>query len=131
MHTKRALLVAGLLLLPATLSHATDCIQRPVKPVRQISGIVTGQRGQPLANAKVTVLKGDAELAVEQTAADGKFSFAQFGAGDYIVRVLSEGYSGVQAPITIVKPRAKGKPQLRVLLDIGSMGCSVLARAKH
>ena len=87
--------------------------------------------GQPLANAKVTVLRGDTELAVEQTAADGKFSFAQFGAGDYIVRVLAEGYSGAQAPITIVKPRAKGKPQLRVLLDIGSMGCSVLARAKH
>jgi Carboxypeptidase regulatory-like domain len=130
MHTKRALLIAGFLLLPATLSHATDCIQPPVKPVHQISGIVTGM-GQPLANAKVTVLRGDTELAAAQTAADGQFSFPQFGAGNYVVRVLAEGYSGAQSAITVVKPRAKSKPQLRVLLDIGSMGCSTVSRAKH
>lgn len=87
--------------------------------------------GQPLANAKVTVLKDDTELAAAQTAADGRFSFPQFGAGNYVVRVLAEGYSGAQSAITVVKPPAKGKPQLRVLLDIGSMGCSTVARAKH
>lgn len=64
-----ASLPAALLLsLPSTTSSATTCVGLPsLKPVHCICGVVFFPSGDRIANAKVTVLQGGKEIAVQET----------------------------------------------------------------
>lgn len=74
-----SLLSALLLSLPSTISSATTCVgQPPLKPVHRICGVIFFPRGDRIANAKVTVLQGGKEIAVQGTDNDGKFFFRSF-----------------------------------------------------
>ena len=129
--TMRALLftilVGFLLLTPA--SSATTCILVPVKPIRHVCGTVINELGEPIPNATVTILSGEASVASVQTNNDGKFSFEQLKAGSYSIRIQAEYYHSVKSPINIVKPETKCKRALEVMLTVGT-ACSSIGQTK-
>src|ERR1700730_18767439 len=126
-----AAMVGGfLLLLPAEFSYATICILVPIKPIRHVCGIVTNRLGEPIQNAKVTILKEATELASAQTSEDGKFSFEQLESGNYNIRVQADHYNPTQSPIVLVKPAMKCKQALEVVLAVGT-SCSSVGLAKR
>jgi hypothetical protein len=56
---------------------------RPLKPLHRICGVVFFSSGDGIANAKVSVLRADKEIALQTTDHDGKFSFDQLKPGNY------------------------------------------------
>jgi Carboxypeptidase regulatory-like domain len=134
MNTTRARLAAFVLVLllwlPVSGSYATTSIALPVKPIRRVCGIVRDLTGDPIPNAKVTVLKGEAEVVVVQAGEDGKFSCGRLEAGNYNVRVQADGFNTARSSVVIVKPTAKCVEGLEVRLSVG-MGCSGMIRAKR
>jgi hypothetical protein len=114
--------IAGfLMLLSATSSSATTCVVTPLKPVRHVCGIVINQAGERIPNARLTLLQGKAELVTVVTGADGKFEFEALEVGNYELRALGDDvYLAVQSPIRIVRPTAKCKQRLQVMLPVGS-----------
>jgi hypothetical protein len=124
-----ALIVGILLFQPAGASYATTCVAIPVKPIHHVCGIVIDPLGEPISNAKVTILKGETELVTVQTGVDGKFSIEPLEARNYGLRVRSTGFQTAQSPIVVVKPQAKCKRVLEVVLAVG-MGCSGMALVK-
>jgi hypothetical protein len=124
------LTVGFLLLLPASASYATTCIEQPVKPIRQVRGIVIDSTGEPIPNAKVTVLKAGTELVVVKTSADGKFSFERLEAGDYEIRIQADGFIVAGSSVLLVKPTTKRKSGLQIVLAMG-MQCSSITRTRR
>jgi hypothetical protein len=116
---KRRCAALGILfILSCSTSSACESIQFPVKPFRHLCGIVTNQIGERIPNATLTVLKGGAELRTLHTDADGKFEFGRLEAGDYDLMVRSEGYAAIQSPIKVVRPTAKGREDLKIVLSL-------------
>lgn len=119
-----------LLFFAGGISHATTCIAPPPpKPIHHICGVVIDPLGEPIPNAKVTILENGRELVALQTGKDGKFSFAQLQAGHYDIRVDADGFKSAGSSIVIAKPSTKCKRALQVLLDVG-MGCSGISEVK-
>ena len=56
-----------------------------------LSGVALGSGGAPVVGARVMLAGGAGPLSVE-TAADGRYSFAQVPAGDYELRAARKGY---------------------------------------
>jgi hypothetical protein len=133
MGSSRALfvvLILGILLFqPAGATYATTWVPVPVKPIHHLCGIVIDPLGEPISNAKVTILKGETELVTVQTGPDGKFSIEPLEAGNYDLRVRSTGFQTAQSAIVVVKAQAKCKRVLQVVLAVG-MGCSGMALVK-
>jgi len=125
-----AIIVGFVLLLPSKVSYATTCVPVPIKPIRHVCGIVTNQLGEPIPNAKVTILRGIMKLASVQTSEDGRFSFQELEAGNYYIRVEADNYKSAQSPIVLVKPTTKCKQSLEVLLAVGT-ACSGVGLAKR
>jgi hypothetical protein len=116
---KRRCTALGILfLLSFRTSSACESIQFPVKPFRHLCGIVINQIGERISNAMLTVLKGGVEVITFQSDADGKFEFGRIEAGDYELRVRSEGYSAIQSPIKIVRSTAKCTGGLQIVLSL-------------
>jgi hypothetical protein len=126
-----AIIVGLLLLLPAETIHATTCIALPpLKPIHHICGFVNNQLGEPIPNAKVTVLQNGSEIVTLQTSTDGRFSFEQLKAGHYDIQVKANGYLSAFSSIILVKPEiTKCRRELDVLLSVG-MGCSGISLVK-
>jgi hypothetical protein len=91
---------------------------------------VINQLGEPISDATLTILKGISEIASVRANKDGKFSFEQFEAGNYVIRIGADGYQTAQSPIVVVKPSTKCKRSLHVMLSVG-MGCSGVGPAKR
>ena len=125
-----SIIVGFLLLVPTELSHATTCTLLPIKPIRYVCGIVLNQLGEPIPNAKVTILEGITELASVQTNNDGKFSFEQLKAGKYDILVQADFYKSARASIVLVRPATKCKRTLQVTLAVG-MACSSVGLANR
>ena len=127
MRSRRALLTAGgaglLVLLSAISSSANTCVALPgLKHVRHVCGIVINQLDEPIPNARLTLLKGGAELVTIETGADGRFAFGAVEAGDYELRAERIGYLAVRSAIKIARPTAKCTRGLRVVLPVTSCG---------
>ena len=116
--------IAALLLsLPYGVFSATTCIGLPpLKPIHRICGVVFFPSGDRIANAKVTVLLAGKEIAVQQTADDGKFSFDQLKAGNYELRVLVNAVRVAATQVVLVRPEAKSKREIAVNMML--QGCS-------
>src|SRR5882762_8992040 len=84
-----------LLSLPLVVSSATTCVgMPPLKPIHRICGVVFFPSGDRVHNAKVTVLQGGKEIAVQETRDEGKFSFEHVKAGNYEIQVRVNGVPG-------------------------------------
>jgi hypothetical protein len=123
--------VIGLLLFcPSAISHASECVAPPpLKPIHHVCGFVVDPSGEPIPNAKVTILKDGNEVATMQTSPDGRFAFEQLKAGKYSMRVDANGFLSALSPIVLVTPGAACKKELGVLLEVG-MGCSTISLGK-
>jgi carboxypeptidase family protein len=120
-HAAFARLVAGLLLLlPASSPSTTEiCKEVHLKPLHCVCGIVINALGEPVARARVTILRDGTGRAAIKTGEDGKFSFDDLKAGNYEVQVQAEGFRTFQFPIVLVKPDSKCKRALEVELTTG------------
>jgi hypothetical protein len=126
-----AVIVIGFLLLfPSDISYATECIALPpLKPIHHVCGFVVDPSGEPIPNAKVTILKDANEVATMQTSPDGRFAFEQLKPGSYSIRVDANGFLSALSTIVLVAPGAACKKELGVLLEVG-MGCSTVSLGK-
>jgi hypothetical protein len=112
-----------LLLLLAGPSWGNECFAPPpLKPIHRVCGIVINLLGEPLSDAKVTVLQDGREIASRQTSKDGKFSFEQLPAGNYDIKVVAHDYLSANFSIVIARSAVKCKRALQVLLAVGSCG---------
>lgn len=125
-----ATVIGFLLFLPSDISYATECLALPpLKPIHHVCGFVVDPSGEPIPNAKITILKDGDEVATLQTSSDGRFAFEQLKAGSYSIRVDANGFLSAQSTIALVAPDAACKKELGVLLEVG-MGCSIISLGK-
>lgn len=120
-HAAFATVVAGLiLLLPASSPSTTEiCREVHLKPLHCVCGTVINALGEPVARARVTILRDGTGRAAVKTGEDGKFSFDELKAGNYEVQVQAEGFRSFQFPIAVVKPDSKCKRGLEIGLTTG------------
>lgn len=127
---KLAAIITGLVLLLPSESYATTCVAlRPPKPIHPVCGFVIDPTGEPIANATVTILKDHHEIASMESSTDGRFAVNQLEAGSYDIRVQANFFLPAFSSITLVKPGAKCKKELGVLLAVGG-GCSGISLGK-
>jgi hypothetical protein len=118
-----SLLAAFLLSLPSATFSATTCVERPpLKPVYRISGVIFFPSGDRIANAEVTVLRAGKEIAVQETANDGRFSFDHLEAGNYEIRVHAEAVPVAATHLVLVRPQSK--PKQKIAVSMMPQGCS-------
>ena len=91
--------------------------------------MATDPSGEPVPNAKVTILKDHREIAALQTARNGDFSFDRLEAGKYDIQVHRDGYVDAYFSVVITKPTVKCERLLQVKLDVG-LGCSIASLVK-
>jgi hypothetical protein len=119
-----SLFAALLLSLPSAVFSATTCIGLPpLKPLHPICGVVLVPSGDRIANAKVTVIQGGKEIAVQETGDDGKFSFVQLKAGNYEIQVRVNGLGVASTQVVLVHPEAKPKREIAVIMSLSGV-CS-------
>jgi len=64
-------MIGLLLFFPSAISYASECVALPpLKPIHHVCGFVVDPSGEPIPNAKVTILKDGNEVATMQTSAD-------------------------------------------------------------
>jgi hypothetical protein len=126
-----SILVGVLLLLAQSLGAETTCLPVHLKPVHCACGVVIDQSGAPIDGATVTLFKDGKALAVVHGQQDGKFSFDVSQSGSYEIQAQAPLFFSVRFPVTIIKPRAKCKQVLKILLGIGNEACSRAWLAKH
>src|SRR6266404_1464804 len=109
-----SLLVTLLFSLPSATSSATTCVgMPPLKPIHRICGVVFFPSGDRVHNAKVTVLQGGKEIAVQETRDEGKFSFEHVKAGNYEIQVRVNGVPGVaSSQVVLVYPESRTKREI-------------------
>jgi hypothetical protein len=126
-----AMMIGFLLFFPSDISYATECVALPpLKPVHHVCGFVIDPSGEPIPNAKVTILEHTNEVAAMQTNADGRFAFEQLKAGSYGIRVDANGFVSALSSIVLVTPGAACKKELGVFLGVG-MSCSIISFSKR
>ena len=65
-----------------------------------LAGVARGDNGQPLADARVTLVAPDGQVvAVATTGADGQYTFGDLSEGDYTV--IASGYPPVAAALRV------------------------------
>jgi hypothetical protein len=112
----------GLVLLAPCNLNANVCVYKPLT-VNYVCGVTVDQQDRPIANANLSILKGDALLSEQQSAPDGTFNFPKLAPGKYNIRIKASGFSSGYYSITIAKPVLSCKRLLRVQLNIGGADC--------
>lgn len=114
---------------------ATTCLEVPYPktPISHVCGIVRDRLGQPVAQAKVQILRNDSlstEVLTEvQTDKDGRFSFEHLKSGTYRILFIADGFSHFGFPIQVQHSDTKCKQTLEVLMCLGS-SCDCSATLK-
>jgi hypothetical protein len=120
-------MAALFLAAPSGVFSARDCVEvPPIKPVHHICGLVLLEGDVRIANAKVTVLKGNKEIAMQVTKEDGKFSFDELKPGSYELHVRYEVAPfpiGAVTQVVLVHPETNSRSEIVVSLVNGG-GCS-------
>jgi hypothetical protein len=119
---KRACTLAVLLLALSWIANAaTTCVaMTPLKPVHRIWGIVFSPSGDPVTNAKVSVLQKDKEVATQQTDEDGKFSFDSLKPGKYELRIHSDPDRTASIEVVLLNPQSKPNQEIAIKMDLGN-----------
>lgn len=117
----------ALLLAPPThVSSATTCVGTgPLKPLHRICGVVSFASGGRIANATVSVLEEDKEIAVKKTDDEGKFSFDEVKAGHHELCIRVDGVPGIACTkVVLTRPSTKSKQEVAVNIFLGTANCS-------
>jgi|SRR5271166_3643392 len=117
--------IAGMILVVSTGTAAANvCVTKRIKSLARTCGSVIDAVGEPIPNAKVTILKDGTEVAETQTDDGGKFSFETLKEGTYEIRVRANGFQTFGFRIVAVKPARKCKRTLRITLSVGYSSCA-------
>lgn len=121
-----AFLATLFLALPSVVPSATTCVEMPpLKPLHRICGVVFFPSGDRIANATVSVLEGDKEIAAKKTDDDGKFSFDQLKAGHYELRIRVDGVPGIASTkVVLTRVNIKSKQEIAVNIFLRIANCS-------
>jgi len=112
--------------LSSAISFATTCVGLPpLKPIHRICGVVFFPSGDRIANAKVTVLQADKEIAVQETNKDAKFSFDHLEAGNYKIRVHVEAVPLAATDVVLI--HSEVKPKREIAVSMMPQGCSAFS----
>lgn len=119
-------LAAFLLMVPSASPAATTCVGMPrLKTLHRVWGVVFFASGDRIANAHVSVLEGDKEIAVQETDDHGKFSFDQLKPGNYELRIRMNGVPGTAASrVVLARPNAKANKEIAVNFSLTVASCS-------
>ena len=124
--------IGVVLSLSTVASPATTCVALPpLKPIHRIFGVVFFPSGDRIANAKVTVLQGEKEIAAQQTGKDGRFSFEGLKAGNYEIRVRVETLGDAYSRVVLTRPQSQSKRELAVNMHPGSCSSISLVGSKQ
>ena len=92
-------------LLGAVLALATLCVPLAVKAQTAqstVSGrILETSAGLSVAGAQVELQRNGTTVGSAKTAADGSFTIAAVGPGDYVLTITAAGYQTVASPLTV------------------------------
>jgi Carboxypeptidase regulatory-like domain len=122
-------------MVASAIPAATTCVgMPPLKTLHRVWGVVFFASGDRIANANVSVLEGDKEIAVQETDDHGKFSFDQLNPGNYVLCIRVNGVPGIAGTrVVLASPNAKSKKEIAVNISITVANCSSfsLVDAKH
>jgi hypothetical protein len=117
------------LLLPISVFGTEQTCETPrLKPFHHLSGIVQNQAREYVANATVTILRGNTAQTAAKTDENGRFSFDESNAGNYEIRVEANDHLSVQFPIAVKKPRPQDHRILEITLSTGYPNYSMSVR---
>ena len=121
-----AFLTAHLLAFPRAIPSATTCVEMPpLKPLHRVWGVVFFPSGDRAANARVSVLHGGREIAVQNTDDHGRFAFDQLKPGKYELHILVEGVPGIAtAKVVLTHPNTKSRQEIAVSISLTVANCS-------
>jgi hypothetical protein len=109
--------IAGVsLLMPARISSEAFCEKLRLKPIRCVCGTVIDAAGDPVSDAKVTIFRGETELASVKTSSDGKFALEGLKDGNYELQFNDPPFLQFRFPIVLVKPTKEWHRRLWVNL---------------
>ncbi len=97
---------------PAAQSRSTAVTQVARLSSGTISGIVSDERGKPVAGAKVTAI--GVTMALAETDASGRFVTGALPAGEYVVKAHLAGFSASRREIVRVGDASTAVPLLQV-----------------
>ena len=107
---KQTFTLAMFLITFVAVSSATTCVWGKRFETHKVCGVVRDVYGGELAGATVRAekLQSKEVVAGAQTSADGFFTLSGLAAGDYVIRVKSEGLVEASQSFRLVHPD-KGK----------------------
>jgi MinD-like ATPase involved in chromosome partitioning or flagellar assembly len=121
--TYLAILVASVLFPSICKSNSYRCFEIRLKPLRQVSGVVVNDIGEPIRGATVQILNGSSKVLTVTTDENGRFSVEHLGAGNYQLLARASGYhTSALFPIVVVNPKTTDRRMLQIRLLVGS-GC--------
>ena len=126
-----AAMVVGLGLGAGTVSYAQVDIPKPIHLVH-LRGVVVNPKGEPVANADVSLLRDDRVAYATHTDGAGRFDF-EHALGHYQFRVKTQGYSVAARDVVLeFELSAMRKNTLYVVLGPGACSddCSSVFTSK-
>ena len=103
---------------------ANICVNKTLKPVKHLCGVVVDFQGKPIANATISVTRAGSEVSATKTDSQGEFSFDALGVGQYELKAEAKYFVKFGFPITIAKPDDKCTRKVRLKLALGGQDCS-------
>lgn len=110
--------------LPMQPLSANTCVNKRLKPLKHLCGVIVDFQGAPIANATISLTRAGAVVGATKTDSQGEFSFDALGVGQYELKAEAENFVEFGFPITIAKPGAKCTRKVRIDLATGGQDCS-------
>ena len=90
-----------------------------------ISGVVKDQNGSVIAGARVTIRSGDSSVGLTtDTSREGAFSFASLLPGEYVLRIIAEGFAHADQTVQV---SGAGTNSVTIALAVGESRFTVSA----
>jgi Carboxypeptidase regulatory-like domain len=116
--TRHGIGAAAIAIAIAILAMTAAAQQRASVPVGTLDGIVLDGRGQPVADASVTIQTSDGlHPHATRTDANGHFEFARWQAGEYDLRAYSNGIFSEWERRVMIHAKKTTKITLRLLKE--------------
>ena len=114
-----ALMAIGLLTPPA---FADVCVSKPLK-VTRVCGVVVDPSGEPIANARLSVLKNGMPLSSSSSDSEGRFDFAVTESGQYELELAARGFVPANYHLTLQHASKSCSTGLRIQIALPSIHC--------
>lgn len=110
--------------LPVQPLSANICVNKRLKPLKHLCGVVVDSQGEAIVDATISVTRAGAAVSTTKTDSHGEFSFDALGVGQYELKAEAKNFVKFGFPITIAKLGTKCTRRVRLQLAIGGQDCS-------